>query len=213
MTMYDPSQTYSAMGGYPGVTNPFALPFLATSAMNPAAAFNPLAVAYPGIATAGGLHPQQLQLAQILAARAAIPQLLAASPWTAGLHNPLTVLQNPLLAAGLANPLVHPLLNPLVNPILAHQQLGAQINPFNPHIGLGIPQLGPQFGQIGSPFGQVGPQFGQIVPQIGGVLAPQSWVGQPGLYGSQTLGQVHPLVAQLTGRGFHDAGIYPWSGF
>ena len=80
--------------------------------------------------------------------------------------------------------------------------------PFNPYIGQTIPQLG----QIGSSYGQITPQFGQIgLPygQIGSVLAPQSWVGQPGLYGRHPLSQVHPLVSQLIGRGFGGAGVFP----
>jgi hypothetical protein len=219
--------------------------------LNPVAAFNPLAAAYPPIA---GILPQ-LHLAQILAARAAVPQLTA-SPWTSGLNHPLlaaAVLQNPHIAATLENP--------LLNPILAQTQFGAQPYPFNPYLGQTAPQLGspygqippqlgqigspygqipPQFGQIGSPYGQITPQFGQIgspygqitpqfgqlgspygqIPpqfsqigspygQIGSMLAPQSWVGQPGLYGSHPLSQVHPLVSQLIGRGFPGAGTFP----
>jgi hypothetical protein len=142
---------------------------------------------------AGIPHPH---LAQILAARAAVPQLSAASPWATGLNNPLlaaAVLQNPFLAATLENP--------LVNPIFTQTPFGGQPYPFNPHAGQTAPQFGqsaPQFGQGGSPYGQ-----------IGSMLPPQSWVGQPGLYGSHPLGQVHPLVSQLMGRGFPGAGMYP----
>jgi hypothetical protein len=212
---YDPFQIHSALGAYPGLTTPFQSPYMQ---LNPVAAFNPLTAAYPPIA---GISPHHLQLSQILAARAGVPQLLAASPWTTGLNNPL--LQNPLIAASLENP--------LVNPIFGQTQFGAQPYPFNPYIGQTVPQFGqmgsphsqipPQFGQIGSPYGQIPPQFGQIgsplgqmgspYGQLGSMLAPQSWVGQPGLYGSHTLGQVHPLVAQLAGRGFPGAGMFPTS--
>lgn len=216
---YDPFQNHSAFGAYPGPTTPFQSPYMQ---FNPVAAFNPLTAAYPPMA---GISPQHLQLAQILAARAAVPQLLAASPWTTGLNNPL--LQNPLLAATLENS--------LLNPILAQTQFGAQPYPFNPHMGQGVPQFGqmgsphgqippqfghngspygqipPQFGQMGSPYGQIPPQFGQNGSPYSQMLAPQSWVGQPGLYGSHAPGQVHPLVAQLLGRGFPGAGMFPAS--
>ena len=185
---HDPFQIQSALGAYSGLATPFQSLY---SSLNPVAAFNPLAAAYQPMA---GIIPQ-LQLAQILAARAAVPQLLATSPWSAGLHNPLlasAVLQNPLIASALENP--------LVNQLIAQAQFGAQHNPFNPYIG----QQVPQFGQIGSPYGQVGSPYGQISP----MLAPQSWVGQPGLYGNSPLGQVHPLVSQLVGRGLQ-AGMFP----
>src|SRR3989442_10718286 len=113
MMTYDPYQIHSAMGAFPGVTNPFQSPY---TALNPLAVFNPLAP-YLSIA-GGGINPQQLQqqlqLAQILAARAGLPQLLAASPWTSFV-NPLlaaAVLQNPLAATGLENPFVNPLVHP-----------------------------------------------------------------------------------------------------
>ncbi|MCU1273559.1 MAG: hypothetical protein JWO48_990, partial [Bryobacterales bacterium] len=170
---YDPFQIHSALGAYPGLTTPFQSPYMQ---LNPVAAFNQQPTAYPPM---GGISPQHLQLAQILAARAAVPHLLAASPWTTGLNNPLlasAVLQNPLIAATLENP--------LMNPLFAQTQFGAQPYPFNPYMGQSVPQFGhngspygqipPQFGQIGSPYGQVPPQFGQngspygqIPPQFG----------------------------------------------
>jgi len=195
---YDPYQTHSALGGYPGLTTPFQSPY-----MSP----NPQATAYPPI----GINPY---LAQILAARAAVPQLLAASPWASGLNNPLlasAMLQNPLLAATLENP--------LVNPIYAQSPFGAQPSPFNPYIGQTAPQIGqqpypfnPYAGQTPPQIGQIAPQFGQIgspYGQLGSMLPPQSWVGQPGLYGSHPLGQAHPLLSQLIGRGFPGAGMFP----
>ena len=189
---YDPYLIHSALGAYPGLATPLSSPYLP---LNPVTAFNPLATAYPLM---GGIIPQ-LHLAQILAARAAVPQLLATSPWTNGLTNPLlaaAVLQNPLLAATLENP--------LLNPTLTQTPFGVQSYPFSAFTGQPIPQFGqiaPQFGQIGSPYGQ-----------ILSMLAPQSWVGQAGLYGSHPLSQVHPLlVSQLIGRGFPGAGIFPSS--
>ena len=226
---YDPYQTHSALGAYAGLATPFQSPY---TSLSPAAAFSPLGAGYSPIA---GIHPQ-LHLAQILAARTALPQSLAASPWTTGLNNPLlasAVLNNPLLASAvLQNPLLAATLeNPLMNPLFGQTPFGVQPNPFNPYVSQTVPQLGqiaPQFGQTGSPYGQIPPQFGQLgspygqIPpqvgqigspygQIGSMLAPQSWVGQPGLYGSHPLGQVHPLISQLIGRGFPGAGIFPTS--
>jgi len=180
------------LGAYPGLSTPFQSPYMQP---NQVAAFNPQTAGYPPMA---GISPHHLQLAQILAARAAVPQLLAASPWTTGLNNPL--LQNPLIASTLENP--------LMNPIFAQAQFGAQPYPFNPYIGQSVPQ----FGQMGSPYGQIAPQCGPNASpfgQIGSMPAPQSWVGQPGLYGSHALGQLHPLVSQLAGRGFPGAGMFP----
>jgi hypothetical protein len=189
---YDPFQIHSLLGAYPGLSTPFQSPYMQP---NPVAAFNPQTAGYPPMA---GISPHHLQLAQILAARAAVPQLLAASPWTTGLNNPL--LQNPLIASTLENP--------LMNPVFAQAQFGAQPYPFNPYIGQSVPQ----FGQMGSPYGQIAPQCGPNASpfgQIGSMPAPQSWVGQPGLYGSHALGQLHPLVSQLAGRGFPGAGMFP----
>jgi len=192
---YDPFQTSSVMGAYPGASNPFQVPYATGLGMNPAATMNPtmnpLALAFQG-AGGFGVNPQQLQLAQILAARTAAAQLLGPSPWA---HNPYAtaaLLQHPLLGAGLENP--------LLNPLLAHSQFGGQPHLFNPHIGQGVSQ----FGQFGSPYGQIPP------------LAPQSWVGQPGFgqtgfIGSQGISQYHPLAAQLGGRGFCGVDSIPGS--
>ena len=188
---YDPYQIHSALGAYSGLATPLSSPYLP---LNPVTAFNPLATAYPLM---GGIIPQ-LHLAQILAARAAVPQLLATSPWTNGLTNPLlaaAVLQNPLLAATLENP--------LLNPILTQTPFGVQSYPFSPFAGQPVPQIAP--GQIVPQFVQIGSPYAQILS----MLAPQSWVGQAGLYGSHPLSQVHPLVSQLIGRGFPGAGIFP----
>jgi hypothetical protein len=199
---YDPFQIQS-VGAYPGFAPSFQSPY---TQINPLATLNPLTAAYPPVAGISPQQLQQLQLAQILAARAAVPQqLLAVSPWTNGLNNPLQaspVLQNPLIAAILESP--------LVNQILAQMQFGAQPYPFSPYVGQSVPQ----FGQIGAPYGQIGVPYGQIPApygQISSMLPPQSWVGQPGLYGSHGHGlvQVHPLVSQLVGRGY--PGMFPAS--
>lgn len=192
--MYDPFQTHSVLGAYPGLISPFQSPY---TSLNPMAAFNPLAAAYPPTL---GIIPQQLQqllqlqqlqqqqqLAQILAARAAVPQLLSGAPWTTGLNQPLfagSLLQNQLIGAGLENQL---------NPIFASTPFGGQPHPFSQYIGQTVPQ---PFATGGSPYGQINP-----------MLAPQSWVGQPGL---QPNHGIHPaLVSQLLGRGLHGAGIFP----
>jgi len=160
---YDPFQAHSLMGAYPGLTNPLQSAY---ASLNPLASFNPLAAIGAGV-------PQQLQLAQILAARAALSPFAGASPWSGGLNNPL------LAAAGIENP--------LLNPMLAQSQFGAPGYPV---------QNGALFGQIGSGYGQIGP-----------MLAPQSWIGQPGPYGAHAVGQIHPLMSQLAGRGY-GAGIF-----
>lgn len=185
---YDPFQIHSALGAYPGFTNPLQYGY---PSLNPLTGLNPLTAAYSQIPGAG-INPQQLQLAQILAARAAVPQL-AGSPWASALTNPL------LSAATLQNPFLG---NVLENPILAHSQLGMQpgLHPY-------LSAISPYSGQFGSPFGG---------------LAPQSWIGQQGLFGQQGFGQqgfghqglygapgVHPLLSQLSGRGIHGAGMFP----
>src|SRR6266699_3009169 len=119
--MHDAFQTYPTLGAYPGMIPQQTLPYTAlqASAINPAAAFNPLAAllgASPigpvvGITPTGqlihqGIQPQigqqQLQGLPMLAPQGAIPQLFSPSPW-GGLHNPLqtALIANPLLAASL----------------------------------------------------------------------------------------------------------------
>lgn len=208
--MHDPFQTYSMLSAYPGTT--------AALGLNPlAGGISPFG--QPGI---GGLIPQlqqqhlqqqlqqhlqqqilqqqilqqQLQLAAILGQHVGNPQMLGISH-LGGLHNPLATLglQNPLFQ----NPLAQILQNPLVNPVLA-QHYQSQF----PQIGYG----GSPFGQVGSQLGQTGSPFGQI----GYPLAPQSWIGQPGLGGGSPFVQGHPLLSQLAGRGIQGYGFSPWSG-
>lgn len=199
--MYDPFfQTHSILGAYPGLTSPFQTPY---TSLNPLTALSPLTAAYSPTVIPPPLQQlqqlqqlqlqqqQQQQLAQILAARATIPQLLAASPWIAGVSQPLiasSVLQNPLIGAGLESP--------FVNPLLLQTALGVQPYPFSPYIGQTIPQ---PFATVASPYGH---------SQINPMLAPQSWVGQPGLQANHG---IHPaLVSQVLGRGFHGVpGMLP----
>jgi hypothetical protein len=148
MTYY-PFQTYSATGAYPGLISPLASPYGAfqTPAINPMAAWNPIS----------GIHPQQLQLAQILAARAVAQQLLGVSPFTAGLQNPQGV-------TGLENPFLNP---------LAQFQQPQQIYGSNPHAG----QFGMQGGHAGLPYLQaaqgLAPQSWVGQPSIHPLVAQQ----------------------------------------
>ena len=139
--MHDLFQNYATLGSYHGIPAPLGLqyPSLQTSAINPAAAVNPILglspMAQGGIPQVGqspyGLNPglpglaanpQQLQLVSLLAS------------------------QNPVLAASLLS-------NPLIAASLHSQALG----PYGvPQFGLQQPSLYPQIGQIGSPFGQIG---------------------------------------------------------
>jgi len=248
--MHNPFQSYQTdptLAAYAGFSSPYGLQ---TPQVNPSV--NPIAAAlgaacstsglsplgqtgYAGMQGYGGIHPQQLlQLASLLASQAGIPQAYGIpNPYVSAFQNPWIGQQNPLLTAGIQNPLLqNPLLqNPLLqNPLLQNPLLTAVLqNPLlaaslqNPQVGhhhLG--QLGGQFGpqqyspfgqQLGSPFGQqIGSPFGQqqFSPygQIG-TLAPQTWVGQGGL-GSQ----INPLIAQqLASRLFQTPGLTPWAGF
>jgi len=210
--------------------NPFSLPYTAmqTSVTNPAT-LNPLASAlglscptaglsqfgqtgYAGIPNVG-IHPQQLQLASLLASQqGAIPQAFGQSPI---LQNPYAVLQNPWITGGLQNPLLtaglqNPLLtaglqNPLLNPFAQQQQFGLQQfqHPLYQQFGQSSPygqqqsspygqQQGWPYGQQGSPFGQFGLPYGQIGSQ-------QSWQQQQPLHAYspyQQIGQGSPFGLQ-----------------
>jgi hypothetical protein len=212
--MHNPFQSYQidpTLGAYAGMTTPFSSPYTAlqTSSMNPATAMNPLAATlglplptagipqlgqtgYAGIPNYGSIHPQQLQLASLLASQAAIPQLLGLVPHQAtNWQNPYQApafqspwitagLQNPLLTAGLQNPLFTVgLHNPLLNPILAQQLLGPQfgLQPYSPYQQIG--PFGSPFGQQGSPYQQVSP-FGQQVSPFGQQGSPYQQVSPLG---------------------------------
>lgn len=211
---YDPYQTYPQIGPYSGITalnNPYAAGL--QTAPNAALAPNPFAGAalglsnipnagmpqggqqlIPGLPNQGGINLQQLQLAALLASQGALSQLLGFSPLATGLHNPM----------------------------LANQGLGPQYG-YQPHSMYG------QVGQGGWPFGQISPYgqqagapfpnsqgFGQNTP-FGSQLAPQTWVGQPGMYsGGQPFAQGNPLssqfaqLSQMGQRPFQTQGISPW---
>ena len=234
---HDPYQTNPGWGAYPGIT-PFGLPY--TAMQNPALqnpfqtqSMNPFSFqgagipqlgqqGYPGIQGYGmqgqtgfpGIHPQQLQLAALLASQI--------NPQLAGQQHHIG-LQNPLLAAWLQNPTQ----NPLLNPALAqsgifglHQQSPFQQSPYQQSLFQQSPYQQSPFQQSPyqqspyqqspfqqSPF-QQSPfqQFGQL-GQFGQQLPPQTWLGQAlgqGLYGGGN---------PFAGRGFHTPGISPWAGY
>jgi len=205
-------QNYPTFGAYTGLNNPFSSPYntMQLSAMNPAAAFNPLAAQQAGAQGiyGGGINPQQLQLAATLAAQSAFANGGQQNPYAgvfqnqAALQNQIAsaILQNLLAAAVNQNPWQQQQQqNLLQNPVLAQLAgLGQQTytpfqNPFQAHHHQQIGQGIPGFGQQLSPFGQ-----------LNSPLAPQSWVGQ-GQYG-----QVNPILAQLAARAFQ--GGSPWGG-
>ena len=225
---HDPYQTLQTVGAFPfigaggGLQNPFSSPFNAmqTSAMNPAAAYNPLAANFAGpwnaqsimpqqLATQGyatqgyptqglnygNISPQQLQLASVLAAHSGQQAYGGQQPF-ANQQAFGNQLQNPFAAAALQQAVLNQLSNPIVAQAAAAlaQQITAQ-------------QSSGQYGQsYGQPFA---PQF---TPQ----LAPQSWVGQGGIgqvNPQAHQGQFHPLQLQLAARALQTQGIAPWGGF
>jgi hypothetical protein len=147
MTINDLLQAQSSLGTY-GTMNPFTAPYgsLQQTAFNPQAAINPAAfnppvgVAQTGVPNYSAIAQQQQlqQLAAILAAQGAIPQVFGGSA------------QN------------NPWQNPLVNPILAQQlaQQAASAYGQPPYA-----QIGPAFGQQNNlpfaqmPFAQTGYQL------------------------------------------------------
>jgi hypothetical protein len=211
MMTYDPYQTYPALGQYYGMTSPIGSPYggQQNSGLNPAFSGIPQTgqPSYPGVNAQGGINPQQLQLASLLASQAAIPQLAGISPWTTGLVNPLlaAILQNhnPLLAAVLQNPQLNPILAAYGHSI-GSQQFGNQPNsvygqtgsPYGQQTGspygqqTGSPygqQTGSPYGQFGSPYGQqTGSPFGQFGSPYG------QQYGSP--YGQQQFGSPYGQI-------------------
>jgi hypothetical protein len=238
MMTYDPYQTYPVLGQNYGMTTPIGSPYTGPQpwASNPAALINPLAAAlamtsnqgtgaipqtgqpsYPGYSNQGGINPQQLQLASLLASQAVISQLLGISPWATGLANPLLATavpnNNPLLPAALQNPQLNAILAAFGHSM--GQQSGYQPNsiygqtgsPYGQQTASPFGQTPSPYGQqIGSPFGQTGSPFGQV----GTPLPPQSWIGQGGPFGGQQFGQGNPLQTQFGGRPFQTSGMSPW---
>ena len=204
-SMHEAFQSYPTFGMNPGLG-------LQTSLMNPAAAlYNPLGIgAGSGIGQAGSLigsshagspyggspyggspygigaqQAQQLQAAAILVAQTGNPQLAAA------LYGQAALLANPFIAPGLQNGGIQ---NPLFGGINNPFQSAPYGNPWggalgNPILGAGFqnPGLNP-FHAVQQPFGGAPLGFSQPVQslygQSGYPLAPQSWIGQPGLLGA-----------------------------
>lgn len=202
---HDPYQTYSTFSAYPAVTNPgqanpFGSPYTAmqTSAINPAAAYNPLFAqqpgsqgiqGIPGMPNYGGITSQQLQLAAALASQGGIPQLLAQSqlnnPWQNQFTNPWQNQQNQFanpwqnqFAGAFQNPLQNPqtfgLQNPLLAAALQNPLVAAAIQQQNPLLNPVLAQFGSPYGaQMGfqgySPFQQ--PVYSPHHQQMGNPLA------------------------------------------
>ncbi len=225
---HDPMQTLATLGAYQGVATPYGLPQTAfqTTGINPLLqGYSQLGQQGYGAVPYGGINPQQQQ---------------QYNPWQQNpyLQHQLGIgIQNPLVAAGLQNPLLqqnpfvqqNPLLqNPLVNPIQAQihaqivaQQVAQQLAAQQVAQQLAAQQVAQQLAQqqqLGlQPYGVHVP--GMISPvghlgaqfgQSGFPLAPQTWVGQGAQFGGGIgYGQVHPL-AHLAGRGLQAGGFSPW---
>jgi hypothetical protein len=193
--MHDPFQNYASLGSYYGMPTPIGLPYLA--------ALQASTMGLPSIPQMGGI-PQTGQ------------QGYAQQPWQQQqpygqqqLYGQQPFGQNP--GPGLVGPHLH-LASALSSLGLQHPLLASLLS--NPLIAAGLypsalgSYTGPQFGlQPNSQMGQIGSQFGQAPYP----LAPQSWVGQGGLFGGgQGFGAIHPLLSQLAARSFQTQGFSPW---
>jgi len=203
MTMHDPFQNYASLGSYYGIPTP-GLPYLAAlqaSGINPATTLNPLAatLGLPSIPQMGGIpqpgYGQQPWQQQPYGQQQLYGQQPFGQNLGQGFIGPQLQLASALSSLGLQHPLLASLLsNPLIAAGLHQSALGSYI--------------GPQLGlQPNSQMGQIGSQFGQAPPP----LAPQSWVGQGGMFGGgQGFGAIHPLLSQLAARPFQAQGFSPW---
>jgi hypothetical protein len=186
----------------------FQNPTAYTSAINPAAAINPLAASlgvfgnsptaglpqwgqqgYPGGTMYGQINPQYLQLVALANQAAQAAQLLGAqNPLQAALQQQQLLaqatLQNPYTAGGFQNPLA---MGGLQNPYLQQQNPFAQQNPF-------VQQQHP-YAQQQHPYAQQNPYLNPILAQqYGGLLGPQIG-GQPYPQFNQPYGQINPTLA------------------
>jgi len=203
--MHDPFQNYASSGSYYGMPTPIGMLYLAAlqaSGINPATALNPLAatMGLPSIPQMGGI-PQTGQ--QGYGQQPWQQQPWQQQPWQQqpfgqnpgqSFIGPHLQLASALSSLGLQHPLLASLLsNPLIAAGLHQSALGS----YGPQLGL----------QPNSQMGQIGPQFGQAPYP----LAPQSWVGQGGIFGGgQGFGAIHPLLSQLAARPFQAQGFSPW---
>lgn len=220
---YDPYQTYSALGAYPGAPNLFQTPYTAIqpSAFNPAAAWNPL-IANQGMSPAGpingisqqgpqGYNPQSQFSPYMMSHLAGQNPLLQA-----GLQNPM--LQNPLLQNAMSNPFVAQQLaaqqiaaqqlaaqqyaaQQAAQQYAVAQQLAAQQQGLYPQQQGFYPQQGlyPQIGHIGLAGQQIGqPQIGQPGSPFGQNVSPFGQTGFP-LAPQSWVGQAGQFGAQFGG--------------
>jgi hypothetical protein len=219
MHTHDPFQTQLLMGAYSGATNPFGSPYAGLQTTGAISPFGQTQFGQPqfgqppfgqqgyaGVPNLGAIaQQQQLQQLQQQLQQQQHLQQLASILGSHGVNQPLFGMvthaspwqQNPLVAQ-----------NPLLNPAIA-QQLALQGGlPYGQWPQLGQSPYGPswstypQTSQIGSQFGQQ--PIGQGGFQPGYQLAPQSWVGQPGIFGGaqQLAAQIYPhQLAQLAARG------------
>jgi len=194
--MHDPIQAYAALGSIYGMQTPYGI-------LNNPAALSQLGI--PQMAQSpfgqyggqGQIGPQQLQqqlqqLQQQQLQQLQLAQLLGISPVSAGFQNPLlaALVNNPLLSAGFHG-------QHYGQQHFGQQQFGQQ--PFGQQQFGQQPFGQQQFGQQPySPYQQAG-QFGSPFGQTGYPLAPQSWIGQGGLFNSQ-----------WGARPFQGQGLTPW---
>ena len=202
MFTHDPFQAYQTLGAFGGGVTPYGLPYAgihpSAFAMQPLA--NPGIGGYghypqqlqgfPQQQSQG--YPQQLQgfpqqqsqgypqqLQGVAGQQGPWHQFQGWNPLAAALQNPIQhhqlshiALQNPMLTAGLQNP--------LLNPILAYQAWQQQQTPFTyplaPQSFLGGPGMGQPYGQplpgIGQPYGQINPLAQLALRQSGLGLSP-----------------------------------------
>ncbi|HTM52054.1 MAG TPA: hypothetical protein VL285_25340 [Bryobacteraceae bacterium] len=190
--MHDPFQAYGSHYGmqtpigmqppslqYPGI-NPAVNPLLGLTQLGQTGGI-PQTSPYGQNVGQGFIHPQQLQLATLLAQ---------------------ALFQNPVLASLLSNPLLAASVH--------SQALGSQVAPQGGWQQPFYPQPGqyPQMYQMGSPFGQIGSPLGQaaypLAPQswIG--------QGGP-FGGGQGYGPMHSLQSPMGQRPFQgQQGYSPW---
>lgn len=187
MFTHDPFQAYQTLGAFGGGVTPYGLPY---------AGIHPSALAMQQLTNPGiggyGHYPQQLQGFPQQQSQGYPQQLQGVAgqqgPWQQFQgYNPLAALQNPLQHhqlshLGLQNPMLTAgLQNPLLNPILAYQAWQQQQTPFTyplaPQSFIGAPGMGqPGIGQpwpgIGQPFGQINPLAQLALRQSGLGLSP-----------------------------------------
>jgi hypothetical protein len=183
--MHDPFQSYQTLGAYSGGVSPFGLPYAATQ----------IPGFYQGIPQIPGLNPFAAGLQNPLLQNPMLQNPMFQNPLLQNplLQNPLlqqhpqaqTQWQNPLLTAGLQNPLYHGL----------------------PQQQFGLPQQ--QFGYPQQQFGYPQQQSGYPLAPQTQIGAGQFGGGQFGI--GQGVPQINPLALQLAVRSLIASGISPWA--